>query len=313
VSSIFHYTDARGLIGIIGSGAIYATHYRYLNDSTEGGEIRKLLLPILEAETAKITARLVEEKLLSAGFYKEHGEQGHRLQAEGMYQALVRVGENVSPVFVASFCKHDEGTEIFENGLLSQWRGYASGGGFAIEFDEDGIDVLAKRESEKYAVVGFKTEDVLYDQFERAFNAKDYEGVAGSMIADIFEALDISHIADRIDIDQVMTRFLTVAPFLKNAGFREEREYRLMTSGIRPKHIPDGEKRMPKEIKYRERAGLIVPFIELFSTLGGKLPIKSIIVGPHAHQQLQEESTKMLAESKYQDVKVRRSRIPFRQ
>src|SRR5258708_3007639 len=93
--SIFHYTHARRLIGIIRSGALYATDYRYLNDSTEGGEIRKLLLPILEAETAKITARLVEEKLLSSGFYKEHGEQGHRLQAEGIYRTIVRAANNV--------------------------------------------------------------------------------------------------------------------------------------------------------------------------------------------------------------------------
>jgi hypothetical protein len=312
VSSIFHYTDARGLIGIIGSGAIYATDYRYLNDSTEGGEIRKLLLPILEAETAKVTARLVDEKLLSADFYKEHSERGHRLQAEGLYRAFARVADKVSPVFVSSFCRHDEGTEIFENGLLSQWRGFASGGGFAIEFDEDGIDTLAKRESEKYAFVGFKTEDVLYDRFERAFDAKDYEGLAGSMIADLFEGRDISRITGKKDIDQIMIKFLSVAPFLKNTGFMEEREYRLTTSSIRRSHISDGEKRIPKEIKYRERAGLIVPYMELFSTVDERLPIKSIIVGPHAHQELQEESIKMLLESKYRKVKVRRSQIPFR-
>jgi hypothetical protein len=310
--SIFHYTDARGLIGIIKSAALYATDYRYLNDSTEGGEIRKLLLPILEAETAKITARLVDEKLLSAGFYKEHGEQGHRLQAEGLYRAIVRAANNVSPVFVSSFCRHDEGTEVFEDGLLSQWRGYASGGGFAIEFDEDGIDNLAKQEAEKYAVVGFRTEDVLYDRFERAFDTKDYEGLAGSMIAEIFDGRDISHITGKKDVDRAMTKFLTVAPFLKNVGFREEREYRLMTSGIRSAHIPDGEKREQKEIKYRDRDGLVVPYIELFSTLDDQLPIKSIIVGPHAHQELQEEAVKMLVESNPK-VKVRRSQIPFRQ
>ncbi|MEA2921084.1 MAG: hypothetical protein QOF07_1047 [Bradyrhizobium sp.] len=300
-------------MGIIGSGTIYATDYRYLNDSTEGGEIRKLLLPIFEAETAKVTAKLVDKGLLSADFYKDHGERGHRLQAEGLYRAFATVADRVSPVFVSSFCKHDEGSEIFESGLLSQWRGYASGGGFAIEFDEDGIDTLAKRESEKYAVVGFKTEDVLYDRFERIFGAKDYEGLAGSMIADLFEARDISHITGKRDIDRTMIKFLSVAPFLKNPGFREEREYRMTISNISRGHIPDGEKRAPKEIKYRERAGLVVPYMELFSTVADKLPIKSIIVGPHAHQELQEESIKMMLESKYHEVKVRRSRIPFRQ
>jgi hypothetical protein len=185
--------------------------------------------------------------------------------------------------------------------------------GFAIEFDEDGIDNLAKQEATKYAYVGFKTEDVLYDRFERAFDAEDYRGLAGSMIARIFEGRDISHITGETDIDRVMTKFLTVAPFLKNKGFKEEREYRLMTGYIRPGHIPDGDKRVQKEVKYRERDGLIVPYIELFSTLDDELPIKSIIVGPHAHQELQEEAIKMLVESRHQNVKIRRSQIPFRQ
>jgi hypothetical protein len=310
--SIFHYTDARGLIGIIKSGALHATHYRYLNDSTEGGEIRSLLLPILEAETAKITVRLVQEKIISADFYKQHGEQGHRLQAESLYRAIIRTADNVSPVFVSSFCRHDEGTEIFENGLLSQWRGYAGGGGFAIEFDEDGIDELAKLETNKFAIVGFRTEDVFYDRFERAFDPKDYEGLAGAMINNLFEHSDLSHIAGKKDIDSTIVKFLTVAPFLKNVGFSEEREYRLSLSNIRPSHIPDGEKREPKKILHRDRNGLVVPYVELFATLGKTLPIKSIIVGPHPHQEMQEEAVIMLVESVGRDIKVRRSQIPLR-
>jgi Protein of unknown function (DUF2971) len=310
--SIFHYTDARGLIGIIESDGIFATDYRYLNDSSEGGEIRNLLLPILEAETGKITARLVEEKLLSADFYRQHGEQGHLLQAEGMYRAFTRAANNVSPVFVTSFCRHDEGTEVFEHGLLSQWRGYGAGGGFAIEFDEDGVDNLAKLETEKYAVVGFKTEDVLYDQFERSFNPGDYEGLAGAMIAQMFEPQDISRITGKKDIDATMIKFLSVAPFLKNAGFREEREYRLTTSGIRSSHIPHDEKREQKKIKYRNRNGLVVPYVELFSAPDSRLPIKSVIVGPHPQQELQEEAVKMMLEKGYLEVQVRRSQIPFR-
>jgi hypothetical protein len=110
-----------------------------------------------------------------------------------------------------------------------------------------------------------------------------------------------------------MIKFLTAAPFLKNVGFREEREYRLSLSGIRRSHVPEGEKREQKEIKYRNRNGLVVPYVELFATLGEELPIKSIVVGPHAHQEMQEEAVKMLVESKYQEVDVRRSQIPFRQ
>jgi hypothetical protein len=310
--SIFHYTDAGGLIGIIGSGAIHATDYRYLNDSMEGGEIRKLLLPILEAKTAKITAKLTEEHLLSAAFYKEHGEQGHRLQAEASYRAFVRAANNVTPLFVTSFCRHDEGSEIFENGLLSQWRGYAVGGGFAVEFDEANIDTLVLEESSKFCYAGIKTEDVLYDRFERAFDRKDYEGLAGAMIQKTFEPRDISHITGRKNIDETMLKFLTVAPFLKNIGFSEEREYRLTAAVVRSSHIPKGDTRELKEIKYRNRGGLVVPYIELFVSVGGDLPIRSIIVGPHPHQELQQEAVAMLLETNGLKANVRRSKIPLR-
>jgi hypothetical protein len=312
VPSIFRYTDARGLTGIIKSGAIHATHYRYLNDSAEGGEIRKLLLPMLEAETATVTAKLVEAKLLSKDFYKEYGSEGHRIQAEGLYRAIERTANNVTPAFVASFCRHDEGTEVFENGLLSQWRGYAFGGGFSIEFDEAEIDKLAAQEAEKYAHAGLRTEDVLYDKFDREFKAADYEGLAGAMIAQIFEGQDISHIAGKKNIDEAMAKFVMSAPFLKNAGFREEREYRLVVTTIRANHMPADEKRDCKEVNYRDRSGLVVPYVELFSTVGDDLPIKSIIIGPHPDQELQEEATKMLLETNGLGAEVRRSQIPFK-
>jgi hypothetical protein len=55
MSSVFHYTDAGGLIGIVKSGTLFAGDYRYLNDSTEGGLIKEYILPIFETETVAIT------------------------------------------------------------------------------------------------------------------------------------------------------------------------------------------------------------------------------------------------------------------
>ena len=49
--SIFHYTDARGLMGIIDTSCIYATDYRYLNDSMDDA---KLLVKLLKGIPAKI-------------------------------------------------------------------------------------------------------------------------------------------------------------------------------------------------------------------------------------------------------------------
>jgi hypothetical protein len=57
-SSVFHYTDAAGLLGILSSETLFATDYRYLNDSTEAALIRELLLPLFESEVAEVTLSL---------------------------------------------------------------------------------------------------------------------------------------------------------------------------------------------------------------------------------------------------------------
>ena len=73
MSSVFHYTDSAGLLGILSSKSLFATHYRYLNDVSEGSLIRDLILPILEVEITEIYSKLRERGLLR-GFYEFHGD-----------------------------------------------------------------------------------------------------------------------------------------------------------------------------------------------------------------------------------------------
>jgi hypothetical protein len=54
--SVFYYTDSAGLLGILSSDSLFATDYRYLNDVTEAGVIRDLIMPVFEVEIAEITA-----------------------------------------------------------------------------------------------------------------------------------------------------------------------------------------------------------------------------------------------------------------
>jgi hypothetical protein len=69
VPSVFHYTDSAGLLGILSSRSLFATDYRYLNDAAEGSLIQELIVPIIEAEIAEITPKLVAKGLIK-GFYE---------------------------------------------------------------------------------------------------------------------------------------------------------------------------------------------------------------------------------------------------
>jgi hypothetical protein len=235
------------------------------------------------------------------------------LQAQLQYKAFVRATQNVSPFFVLSFCRHDEGSETSRHGLLSQWRGYAGSGGFAIEFDEELLDSLLVAEHAAFAYAMTKSDEVLYEKFDRLFDSRVYRGVAGEMIWSVFDhaKIDASELTGRKDLDQTVLSFATTAPFLKHWGFREEREYRIVVACIRPTKIPEGESRPAKQIKFRQRNSLVVPYIELFGTLPDPLPIKAIIIGPHPAQEKQEQALNMLLESHKLDVNVRLSSIPY--
>lgn len=192
-------------------------------------------------------------------------------------------------------------------GLLSQWRGYAGGSGFAIEFDEDALDELVKSETSRHAYFGFRTGDVFYQDYEKKMNAVDFSGIASAIVRDAFadKGVDISPIAGARQIDEIVEPFMKLAPFLKDEGFKEEREYRLAAVCFRGAMIAQEDVRPPKTIKLRSRNGLVTPYIELFE--GGKqpLPLRGVIIGPHPRQQEQRFAVEILLEQTGTKVPVR--------
>jgi hypothetical protein len=314
VSSIFHYTDAAGLLGILSSKSLFATHYKFLNDLTEAAAIRELIMPILESEVAEITPQLIEKRWLNERYYGDYGTGIHRLEAENLYGSFVRAIDNVSPFFVTSFCRHDMGTQPYEHGLLSQWRAYANTVGFAIEFDEQQLDSLLTLETASHAYAGFKSAEVRYEKYEQDFDAKIYKGLAREMIRGMFDhaKIDVSSVTGHADIDAVGLEFAKSAPFFKHRRFVEEREYRIAAVCLRAGKVPDGEKRPTKQINFRVKDGLIIPYIKLFAGLDKSLPITSVIIGPHPYQDKQEEALKILRESLKSNFNIRISGIPYR-
>ena len=255
---------------------------------------------------------LLKKGVLKNEYFEELGNRVNDLEAEGLFKALVRTVDNVSPFFVVSFCRHHTESDEYQNGLLSQWRGYADGGGFAIEFDEKSLDELAKRENESLAYAGVKSDDVSYYDHKEVFKAADYEGAAGEMIRGAIGnlGLDVSDVTG--SVNEVVLAYAKAAPFLKHPAFCEEDEYRIVFVCFRASKVEETSKLPAKKIKVRQRDGLLVPYIELFETLSEPLPIKSIIVGPHPYQARQEESLRMFLELEKLNIPVRSSHIPYR-
>jgi len=105
---LFHYTNAKGLLGIAGSSRLWATNYRFLNDSSEIAYGVSLLESVVSDRLAKSENDVVTEFLRRS------------LSSANAFDGMI-------DCFVACFCESNE--------LLHQWRMYSSsGGGFAVGF-----------------------------------------------------------------------------------------------------------------------------------------------------------------------------------
>jgi hypothetical protein len=201
-----------------------------------------------------------------------------------------------------------------EAGLLSQWRSYARGG-FAIEFDEFGIDELNKEETAGWRYHGMITNTVAYENHEARVKPEKFKGMAGAFLRTILPSSpQLNEILGAASIDEFGRSFLSVAPFLKHFGFKEEAEYRIVALCNRPTKSDRGEKRAIKEIRFRSRQdGNVIPYIALYEGLRKPLPIKSVIVGPHAQQENQRVAVELLLERYGINARVRVSGTPFRE
>jgi hypothetical protein len=105
---LYHYTDQNGLLGIIRSKEIWATHHQYLNDTQEFLYAKELVRSELEGRISRAT-------------------DGDRPLLEVMSSALNGPGNEDVNLFVASFSEEPDS--------LPQWRAYGgSASGFATGF-----------------------------------------------------------------------------------------------------------------------------------------------------------------------------------
>jgi hypothetical protein len=312
--SLFHYTTAQGLLGIVKDRCLFATHADFSNDSSECKLILPHLIKVVAEEYKQCVTRLIASRVMSEEILHEHGQGVFEEEARNTVGLMLQAVNNTAPYFITSFCVHDESSYEYSNGLLSQWRSYARGG-FAIEFDEFAIDALNNEEMAGWCYQGMITNNVAYENHELHVKPSQFKGMAGAFLRAILpDNPKVDEILGTARIDDFARAFLSVAPFLKHFGFREESEYRIVALCSRPTRRDPGEKRANKEIQFRSRQdGNVIPYIALYEGLRKPLPIKSVIVGPHAHQENQRLAVELLLERYNVDADVRVSETPFRE
>jgi hypothetical protein len=194
--SLFHYTTARGLLGIITESALRATDLRFLNDSQE----------ILYAKESFAGAL--------AGMDNPAPQPGHDERASqevfDAYKGLVvaELGSSPFPVYVVCFCESGD--------LLSQWRAYGSDHGYAVEFDSAAVQAALGEIQGSASLM-----QVHYGP----------EAAASVVSASVKEAgsdTNLGHYG--VHAHFMAVRLTGMVAGIKHPGFSEEREWRLIVA-----------------------------------------------------------------------------------
>jgi hypothetical protein len=282
---LYHYTDMRGLTGILTNEEIWFTDYRHVNDPKE------LLHGIALANA------MLQRRINDGGFVKFlYGWIDDLLTQKNFGRAL--------EFFIASFSRRrDE---------LGQWRAYADDGrGVAIGFSPRLFAATDAKNSEpsKNSYVG----PVFYkDSQTRARHAKGLDKAA-RMLDDALRYAR-RHLRDKkigMGFLNQLARAVVAAPLLWNAltckhpAYEHEAEVRMIILGEK--------KKFKGKISKRTRNGRVVPYIPRRLPLRERGNIAEIVIGPAAPKGAERDIRKLI-KSLGMDSKipVRRSRIPYR-
>ena len=269
MTTLYHYTNAAGLKGILESKSFWATDHRFLNDTSEFQLGFKLISEAISQREAKIKER--------------------SLDAWEMVQNLqVQAQHNGMHAFVASFTTNGD--------LLSQWRGYNGGRGFAIGIDNDWLWENADAQS-------FKLFKITYD-------TKEHENIATNVAEQFLGMIGVDK--DPKLITQTVLGWwqyaLKAALTIKDKNFSEECEYRLAHVG----HT------WPPNIQVRPGPGGLIPFLpcrfNVKAGIGGletlSHGVQRIIVGPALRPQ-QISAVQALLRTQQMDPPISMSDIPY--
>lgn len=316
---LLHYTSVAGLLGILQSDSLRATHSAFLNDSTEISLFfDKRLARILE--TGIRTALAADPELQVLPQFASTPEEADAVvtcYASDMASAIRTVTQRFNEPYLTCFSAPAT-DRVRVDGLLSQWRGYGKDGGYALVFDSKRLEELLKIEGATVWYQHAQWGDVHYHQDDDDLAAAEPE---------IHQAEDALRTAigrfikksAGSELESIYEPVATLSCLYKHWGFHEEREVRIVSIPPSEELIQQGraagERRPVRPRKMFIRGGTPVPYLDLFAqdprNEAFRLPILRVIVGPHPQCQLRRQAVEQVLRTAGVDAEVVVSQIPY--
>lgn len=266
--ALYHYTTQSGFLGIIKSKEIWATHTQYLNDQRE-------YLHALE---------IVREEI----------EAVREVTTDSRHKALLKdMADDVNGIESMNICICSFSED---KDSLSQWRAYsAASSGFAIGF-------TGKLLAEVTTIEKFYLAPCIYDR------SKQRELIR-ALVEEVLEQNidgtpwdDKHHFPKGGSLCAYLHRY---APILKDPSFKEEREWRIISTPLANSFERFG---------FRAGSSMLIPYYR-FPLSDKKVPfaVHEIVVGPTPHPgQALRSTSSFLVSQKLRDVPVINSAVPYR-
>lgn len=306
--TLFHYTNANGLIGIFDSAEIWSTAYYCANDEQElcagSGVLSRLFRErahqLLEANDPR--TKLFARRGVDIMSY-----------ADGFEQQLTALTMNSLVAFITCFYK-PSAKEDFHHGLLSQWRGYGADGGYALQFSRTRL-MNAIKNANKLDDLNYDLDDVHYTSEnplkDRVLEQRDaFLGDFEKHLDELAEPIDFSRTTLSNPIfDLLKGPLIPLLDYLictKNGHFAEERECHL--SLVQP--AAAGPEFRP--VRRFSRNGLVVSYTttpkDSFDILSA---VDWILIGPGPRMSARFKAMCELVRHSGREILVRPSHIPF--
>jgi hypothetical protein len=310
---LMHYTNASGLYGIVTSKTLWASHTSFMNDTEEVVGFSNRVLP-------KILRQEFERYVEKSEDFAAKVEDAHQLgidfieiEVKKLIEAF-KEAEKAQDHYVSSFCTTKD-EWIFQNGLLSQWRGYGLDGGYAIVFDAARLHSLLTVEHEKYYEESLLLADVQYGM-ARFPEVKDEQISEHINKLTTWAHTRLSRSATNAENEEAAESNSVLSILCKHRGFEEEKEVRIVVSEPSVKIGPDPLNQSGKpyrKVKTYPRNGVPVPCVHLFEDQKlVALPIQRVIVGPHPEKLDRKSAVEILLRNHNIDAEVLASDTPFR-
>lgn len=251
-NALFHYTSAAGLIGIFESRSLWGTAHYCTNDESEMSAVSEEIKEVLKnwgEEFFRVNPQMKEiwiQRDVDTAYFTD---EFSNIMSDYTKKFVI--------TYITCFCSAHT-VEVFQHGLLSQWRGYGTDGGYAIQFNKKRL-IESVKAWNKQKKLNYRLSQVSY-QLENSFKCqflKDKPNFIEEfkvLIPSILKNKGLTS-SDRYRLVNIIDSLIDYRSFTKNNHFEEEREWRLRLAQPAAKGWPF------EPAKRYSRNGLIVSYI----------------------------------------------------